>query len=312
MHDQTATRTADWLLLITTLPTKNATARMRLWRAVKAQGCATLRDGAYLLPATSDAEPALARLAAETTAAGGAAHLLRVKSRNAAQEKVFRDLFDRSAEYRALLDAIANSRKDDAAALRTLKGLRRDFETIVAVDFFPGEAQAQAQAALADLEAVLLRGEPHAAQKKIKRLEGKDYTGRTWATRKHMWVDRMASAWLIRRFIDRKARFLWLDKPQDCPKKALGFDFDGATFTHVGARVTFEVLIASFGLDDDPSLVRIGALVHYLDVGGVPVETAAGIELLLGGLRNRCADDDALLREAARIFDSLYEASKTE
>jgi hypothetical protein len=67
----------------------------------------------------------------------------------------------------------------------------------------------------------------------------------------------MASAWLIRRFIDRKAKFLWLDNPKKCPKSALGFDFDGAAFTHVGGRVSFEVLAASFGLESDPALARI-------------------------------------------------------
>lgn len=303
---------AGWLLLITTLPTRNATARMRLWRALKANGCATLRDGAYLLPALPEAEHALARLAAETAKAGGAARLLQVASRDAAQEQSFRELFDRGAEYRALLDTIAAYRKDEAAGEKILKNLRREFEVLAAVDFFPGEAQIQVQAALADLEALLAHGEPHAAQKKIRRLERSDYQERIWATRKNIWVDRMASAWLIRRFVDRKARFLWLERPQDCPKRALGFDFDGAAFSHVGARVTFEVLRASFGLERDPALVRIGALVHYLDAGGVPVEAAAGIEMLLGGLRSQYADDDTLLRESSRIFDALYEASKEQ
>jgi hypothetical protein len=80
-----------------------------------------------------------------------------------------------------------------------------------------------------------------------------DFQGRTWATRKHLWVDRMASAWLICRFIDPKASFHWLDDPKRCPKKALGFDFDGATFTHVDGRVTFEVLAANFLNGDQKS-----------------------------------------------------------
>jgi hypothetical protein len=122
----------------------------------------------------------------------------------------------------------------------------------------------------------------------------------------------MASAWLIRRFIDRKAKFLWLDSPKKYPKTALGFDFDGATFTHVGSRVTFEVLAASFGLDTDPAIARIGTIVHCLDVGGVPVAEAAGIEALLTGLRAAATDDDKLLIEASRIFDGLYRAYRKE
>jgi hypothetical protein len=122
----------------------------------------------------------------------------------------------------------------------------------------------------------------------------------------------MASAWLIRRFVDRKARFLWLDKPQQCPKTALGFDFDGAAFTHVDGLVSFEVLAASFGLDADPALARIAAIVHCLDVGGVPVAEAAGIEVVLAGLRATNNDDDKLLAAAARVFDSLYQAFRSE
>jgi hypothetical protein len=116
----------------------------------------------------------------------------------------------------------------------------------------------------------------------------------------------MASAWLIRRFIDRKASFLWLDDPKRCPKKALGFDFDGAAFTHVDGRVTFEVLAASFGLAGDPAIARIGAIVHCLDVGGVPVAEAPGVEAVLAGARAAAADDDKLLAEASRLFDNLH------
>ncbi|MBI5752109.1 MAG: chromate resistance protein, partial [Hydrogenophilales bacterium] len=141
---------------------------------------------------------------------------------------------------------------------------------------------------------------------RIRRLASADFQGRTWATRKYLWVDRMASAWLIHRFIDRKASFLWLDDARRCPKQALGFDFDGASFTHVDGLVSFEVLAASFGLDGDPALARIAAIVHCLDVGGVPVAAAAGIEAVLAGARAAASDDDQLLAEASRLFDNLY------
>jgi hypothetical protein len=121
-----------------------------------------------------------------------------------------------------------------------------------------------------------------------------------------LWVDRVASAWLIRRFIDRKARFRWLAKPSDCPKSALGFDFDGATFTHVDDHVTFETLMASFGLDSDPALASLAAMVHQLDVGGEPVPEARGFEAVLAGARERTPDDDALLAEISVVLDSLY------
>ncbi len=302
---------ASWLLLITTLPTKNATVRMRLWRALKAHGCATLRDGAYLLPAQSKTEHALTRLAADTTEAGGTAHLLQLARRDDAQEAAFQSLFDRSAEYRSVLDAIAAVPKRESAALKALKGLRREFEAIAATDYFPGESRRQTEDALKAREAAAT-GEPGSIAGRVRRLAATDFQGRTWATRKHLWVDRMASAWLIRRFIDRKAHFLWLDDPKRCPKKALGFDFDGATFTHVDGRVTFEVLAVSFGLDADPAVARIAQIVHCLDVGGVPVAEAAGIEAVLAGLRAEAIDDDKLIKESGRIFDGLYNNYRQE
>jgi hypothetical protein len=296
----------DWQLLIASLPTKPAAARMRLWRGTKALGCAALRDGAWLLPADSAAE--LARLAQEVAAAGGGAEVLAVASEGE-QTARFVALFDRAADYgRLLTDIRAASAKPDT---KTAHALRREFKGIAATDFFPGEARRQAEAALAEL-AALAGGEPRVRAGEIERLAGADYLGRTWATRKHLWVDRMASAWLIRRFIDRKATFVWLDNPKKCPKSALGFDFDGAVFTHVGSRVTFEVLSASFGLDDDPALLRIAAIVHCLDVGGVPVAEAAGIEAVLAGARAGAANDDKLLSEASRLFDNLYKNYQQE
>ena len=141
---------------------------------------------------------------------------------------------------------------------------------------------------------------------KIRRLASADYQGRTWATRKHLWVDRMASAWLISNHIDREAQFVWLNDPKRCPRKALGFDFDGAAFTHVDGLVSFEVLAASFGLDTDPAIARIATIVHFLDVGGVPIPEAAGIEAVLAGARASAPNDDVLLAEASRLFDNLY------
>ena len=112
---------------------------------------------------------------------------------------------------------------------------------------------------------------------------------------------------LIRRFIDRDARFQWLARPSDCPKRAIGFDFDGAAFTHVGERVTFETLIAAFGLQADPGLARLATIVHTLDIGGDPVPEAQGFEAVLAGARERLSDDDdALLAEMSTVLDSLY------
>jgi hypothetical protein len=139
-----------------------------------------------------------------------------------------------------LLTAIRDADPADARAGR----LRRTFSPFI--DFFPGR-HAPGGRALAQLEA-RADGEPTSVSGKIRRLASADFQGRTWATRRHLWVDRMACGWLIRRFIDPQATFLWLDDPGRCPPQALGFDFDGAAFTHVGGLVSFEVLAASFAL----------------------------------------------------------------
>jgi hypothetical protein len=298
----------EFLALFVSLPTRQSAGRMRIWRALRGLGCATLRDGVFLLPDAPEHEAALTNIAGEVLAVQGTADIYRLGGRDRPQEAEIVRLFDRGPDYARLLATMAGIDAGDSKALR---GLRRDLAALATIDYFPGEAQRQARAAFAALEAAS-GGEPATVAGKIRRLASADFQGRTWATRKGLWVDRMASAWLIRRFIDRKATFLWLDNPKKCPKAALGFDFDHAAFTHVGGRVTFEVLVASFGLDNDPALGRIAAIVHCLDVGGVPVVEAAGIEAVLSGLRAAAANDDKLLTEASRVFDGLYKNYQQE
>jgi hypothetical protein len=292
----------DWLTLVSTLPARNTAARMRVWRAIKGLGCATLRDGVYLLPSNAQTEEALRALASEVRTAGGSAEVLRIVA-DATQQASFLRLFDRGEDYGRLLAAIRAALNNPEP--RAAHALRREFNAIAATDHFPGDARRQVEAALAELAAIA-SGEPRPGHGALCRLASADFQGRTWATRRNIWVDRMACGWLVRRFIDRKAKFLWLDNPKKCPKNALGFDFDGAAFTHVDDRVSFEVLAISFGLDSDPALARIAAIVHCLDVGGAPVAEAAGIEAVLAGLRAAAPNDDKLLMEAGRVFDSLY------
>src|SRR5882762_8487901 len=295
-----------WHLFVLTLPTENATARMRFWRSLKAMGCAVLRDGVYLLPQSESGGSALQELADAIIESGGSASVVQATSRDRAQDDLFRGLFDRTEEYAALGKSLSAARKSLSGLStpeinRAMRRLRREYEALRAIDFFPGEAARHAEVNWSDfvgvVDTVLSPDEPHAADGTIRRLDRNDYHGRTWATRRHLWVDRLASAWLIRRFIDPKARFVWLDKPSSCPRNALGFDFDGAAFTHVGEKVTFEVLLASFGLDRDPALARLGELVHALDVGGAMVAEAGGFEALMTGARQRAAGDDALLEQ---------------
>ncbi len=185
-----------------------------------------------------------------------------------------------------------------------------------AIDFFPGKSRSQVRSALADTEfelnARFSSNEPRARHRKIARLDRKDYQGRIWATREHLWIDRVCSAWLIRRFIDPKAKFVWVRRIKDRPKRAVGFDFDGAEFSHVDSKVTFEVLLASFDLEADVGLSRLGMLVHFLDVGGIPIAEAPGLAAIIAGARSIHADDDALLMSVTSALDSLYQAYAVE
>lgn len=302
----------SWRLLILSLPTENAAARMRAWRVLKAAGAAVLRDGAYLLPDREPCRATLDAVGADVRAAGGTAYVMEV----AGDELEFVALFDRSEAYAGLLAELADCRTaltPDTAAegLKRVRKLRKAYTALAEIDFFPGAAGRQTAAVLSDLEGVIARAlspdEPQPTDHRISARNRSDYRGRVWATRRRPWVDRLASAWLIRRYIDPDAQFLWLASPGDLPAHALGFDFDGAAFTHVGDRVTFETLLESFALEG-AALQRIAALVHYLDVGGIAPPDAAGVERVLAGLRNGIDDDDRLLQAAEQVFDGLLRA----
>ena len=300
-----------WCLLVLSLPTDNTAARMRAWRALKAGGAVVLRDGVYVLPDGPAQRDLLREVAADVRANGGNARLLTEVN----AEEPIEPLFDRSADFAPLVDDAKTALAQPDAA-RSARRLRRVFDQLAAIDHFPGEAQRQAAEAVAELEQHVVAqtsgpDEPRAAARAVTRADRAAYQGRVWATRRRPWVDRLASAWLIRRFIDPAARFVWLADVASCPRRAVGFDFDGATFSHVGTRVTFEVLVAAFDLGS-PALQRLGTLVHGLDAGGVMPPEAVGVERVLAGMRDAIADDDALMLAAAGVFEGLYQAFDKE
>jgi len=307
---------SHWLLLVLSLPTNSATGRMRIWRNLKALGCGSLRDGAYLLPFGEVQQQALQDLSEETLREGGSAWLLHVWAQTADENLAFRALFDRSGEYADWLQTLVDTRPSlgnlkPQEITKLLRKMRREYEAFKSIDYFPGDGSNTVEAAWMDFmqsaESLLSVGEPQAVQAAIKTLAIDDYQGRSWATRQHLWVDRVACAWLIRRFIDRQARFVWLESVADCPPGALGFDFDGAAFTHVGERVSFEVLLVSFDLDADRGLQRLGAMVHVLDVGNGFVPEASGFEAMMAGARQNARDDDDLLEKMSVVLDALYQ-----
>ena len=307
-----------WLIIIISLPASSKTPRMRVWRAVKALGAAILRDGVYLLPASDTTRNAADEQARAVRDAGGSAHLLEYRAHDARQSAEFRSLLDRSADYAEWVDSAGTlSREltalDQPEARRRETQLRRELEAIEATDYFPGETRDDARKVLAELTRAINRryspNEPTGSgASRIETLSRTDFHARTWATRRDLWIDRVASAWLIRRYVDANAAFVWLDEPTECPADAVGFDFDGARFTHDGDLVTFEVLMQAFELREEAGLASIGALVRYLDTGGVPVAEAPGFVALLGSVKRQSRDDDAFLDAAGSLFDHLLAA----
>src|SRR5687767_13502332 len=300
--------------LVLSLPTRNSTLRMRVWRALKDCGATVLRDGVYLLPRDAGG---FQQLEKEIRSHGGLAVVFDASPQAADDLTALRARFDRTADYGVLVARISAARASLATlgprrGLTVLRRLEQAVEKLSRIDFFPGEAKQQAAAAFASLKSryaeLYARNEPRTSMKGLRPLERARFQKRVWATRKAPWVDRLASAWLIKRFIDRDARFTWLERPSALPKKAVGFDFDGAEFTHVKNRVTFEVLLAAFSLENDAALQSIAKAVHFLDVGGIPVPDAKGLETVLKGIREKAKSDDALAAEAMRILDLFYSA----
>jgi hypothetical protein len=304
-----------WLVYVASLPMDDPAARMRILRTLEAMGCTLLREGVYLLPDTPVNRQGLTRLSEHTIKVSGSAHVLHVTSADAEQEKSFKSLFDRAAKYEELIKTIEGLRagfgiSEPSAIARVLNKQRREFEAISALDFFDSPLKARTAQVLRETEAEVRKRMFPDAPRSGGRLTqtGRYYFKRTWASRKPLLSDRLASGWLIRRFIDPEATLIWLEKTQGCPSTAVGFGFEGATFSNSRDRVTFEELLTRFGLDNNETLARIGALVHFLDTGGAPVAEAAGVETLLQGARRRCNSDEELFTETEKTFDLLYEA----
>jgi len=301
-----------WLLLVASLPTEDPAARMRMLRTLESLGAAVMREGAYLLPDTAACRQGLEHLAEYIAKGAGTAQALQVAPFSDIQQKTFRSLFDRSARYSELIKVVESLKvgfgiADPSAISRVLNKQRREFEAISALDFFPSEVQERAKSVLTSAEASahkLL----FPAQTQAGAAPNEPLRRRIWATRRPLWADRLACAWLIRRFVDPEGSVVWLEKTQDCHPNAVGFAFDGARYGNSASQVTFEVMLRQFGLAKNSALAKIGAIVHFLEVRDMPVPEAAGVQTLLQGAARRSANDDELLAEVEKTFDLLYEA----
>ncbi len=306
---------ARWLAYVTTLPTDDPSARMRVLRTLEGLGCAMIRDGVFLLPDTPAARRSLTGLSEHIARINGSAHVLSVNSMDEAQAKQFLGLFDRTKKYDELIKSVESLRtafgvSDPVSIMRLLNKHKREFNIISTLDYFPSESRERAARALADAAQAVHALMFPKAQKNAGTVNTSDkqYFQRLWVTRKPLWADQLASAWLIRRFIDPEATLQWLDKEQECPANAISYCYAGATFHNTGDRVTFEEILASFKLDRNTGLKRIGALIHALNEGATTVAEAAGVQTLLQGAVRRSQGEEQLLAEAEMTFDLLYDA----
>lgn len=305
----------EWLLLLHQIPPKPAYLRVKIWRRLQALGAVAVKNAAYVLPDADQSFEDFQWVRREIEAGGGEATVCRARFIDGLSDDQITALFNaaRDADYAQLAEDARSAMEALPADETAREGrgpgrrLRRRFEQIAALDFFGAQGRNAAEALLGALESRLA---PQTGPVEAPApLAAGEYRGRTWVTRAGIYVDRMASAWLIRRFIDRKARFEFVSDDAYLPSKGeLRFDMYEGEFTHQGELCTFEVLLARFAIAD-PALEGIAEIVHDIDVkdGKFRREEAAGIATLLSGIRASLPDDDARLAQATLVFDGLYE-----
>ena len=305
---------ARWLLLLHQLPPQPAYLRVKVWRRLQRLGAVALRASVYALPASAeDALEDFQWVAREIDAAGGEATICEARLleglTDAGAEALFRAA--RDADYAQLAEEARQLGSEaDAAGLEpAVRRLRKRLGEIVALDFFGAGGRESAEGLVSALEGRMARLRAPArapAERELPQV----VRGRTWVTRKGIHVDRMASAWLIRRFIDPDARFRFVAGKVHRPGEGeLRFDMFDGEFTHQGDLCTFEVLLAHFGLEDR-ALAALGELVHDIDLKDAKFGRAetAGLDSLLVGIALRHPADPARITQGGAAFDALYEA----
>lgn len=304
-----------WLLLIHQLPPKPDYLRVKIWRRLQGLGAVAVKNSVYVLPRSEQALEDFQWLQKEIEGSGGAASVCEAAFLSGLDDDGIRALFNaaRDADFRQLAEEAgeggdgALSPEARAELDGRLRRLKRRLQQIDAVDFFNAPARAQAEQRLTALAARLRSGGNH-DERAERGAPLKGPLGRTWVTRRGIFVDRMASAWLIGRFIDRDARFKFVDARTYKPRRHdLRFDMAEAEYTHEGDLCTFEVLLRRFGLDEG-GLAAISEIVHDIDLkdGKFARAETPGIAELLEGIVAQYPGDEQRLAAAGPLFDALY------
>ena len=307
------------MLLIHQIPPAPAYLRVKIGRQLARIGAVPIKNSVYALPRNDETQEDFQWVLREIVKGGGDASLVEARFVEGLSDEQVTGLFQsqREADYRELATqaralAVAFPKRgppgeDRRAELAKLLGrLRQRVTELAAIDFFGAPGREVVEGLLAGMEARMRTVEGSTPVKAT--LDPAQHRGRTWVTRTGIKVDRMASAWLIRRFIDPEARFKFVPAKGYRPEEGeLRFDMFEAEFTHEGELCTFEVLVQRFGLDD-PALRALAEIVHDIDVKDAKYgrEEAPGIGQLVAGIAAAHAEDEARLARGAAVFDDLY------
>jgi hypothetical protein len=307
----------EWLCLLFFLPTRHGQARVRAWRRLQRLGAVLLNNAAYTLPASAESREDFEWIRQEIVSAGGQATVLVARSPDAAAEDAIlaafraarRCDFEQLAAGASKLVRLAGRRTGKPPTRQLTQGIRRireRFAEKAAIDFVDTPERDDVTALLSRLDELTGRNRTmHAAR--TTTANPVEYQHRVWITRPRPGVDRMSSAWLIRRFIDPRARFVF-GTPASAPS-AIPFETFEADFGHHGSLCTFETFCERFGLTD-PAVLQVGRIVHDLDLKEATYEEpdAQTVGRLVEGLRRAQPDDDALLKAGMELFEALYQS----
>lgn len=311
-----------WLLLVHQLPSQPSKLRVKVWRRLQRIGSVLVKNAVYVLPNSSETREDLEWIRGEIVAQGGEAVLFTADAVDdvatdevvdafvTARRSDWEELRERATALLERHDASADEEEGSREQLeREVKALRNRAAQIDKIDFFQAPGRHEA---LAAVEAVAVAVRPEPSPPSEPTLAADDFRGRRWLTRPRPGVDRMASAWLIRRFIDPDAAFSFAEQvaPND---DAIPFDMFGVDFGHHDNRCTFETLLQAFGLDEPP-LARIARIVHDLDLRSEsPTDSATStIGRLVDGLREAEGEDPLLLERGMVVFEALYRSFRSE
>ena len=303
-----------WLILVHRIPTRPLYLRAKILKRLEAAGAVAVKNAVYLLPHSSESLEDLQWIAQEITAGGGDAHLFDGSFVDgAAGEAVIAQFKEaRDQDYETITSEAVAAMKSarSAAAVSELViahgRLTRRLEEVRRIDFFNAPGRSSSEKAIAAIETRLKKDK----KEETRMLKANpELRNRTWVTRPGVKIDRMASAWFIRRFVDPKARFRFADAAAEQKEGEIRFDMVGGDFTHEEDRCTFETLVRRVGLPDKGVRV-IAEIVHDIDLKDRKFDRpeAAGVRAMLEGLMGRSESDEERIERALTIFDDLHEA----